>query len=274
MTADLELTGSPFDSLRLTDDSAVEYWSARDLMPHLGYEKWENFAAAIERAELACNNSGHQAPDHFRGARKVMDGGRWGSTAAADFHLTRYGAYLLAMNGDPRKAEVAAAQTYFAAKTRQAETMVADLSTSTGVLAMAQQYLAQAQALVAAEQRVAELAPRAAVADQILDADGDLSVADAAKSLARAGIKVGAGRLFALLAGRHWIYRQPSDGRWRVYQAAIDGGWMSVIPQSHYHPKTGVLVLDPPQPRVTPKGLQRLLLELGSTVATLPAAGA
>lgn len=264
MTADLAPASSPFDSLRLTDDSAVEYWSARDLMPYLGYEKWENFAAAIERAELACNNSGHSAPDHFRGAGKKVSIGSGATRDVADYHLTRFGAYLLAMNGDPRKAEVAAAQTYFAAKTRQAETMEPDLSTAAGIVAMAERQLTTARALLAAEQRVAELAPRAAVADQLLDADGDLSVADTAKSLTRAGIKVGAGRLFTLLAGKGWIYRQPADGRWRVYQSAIDAGWMSVIPQSHYHPKTGVLVLDPPQPRVTPKGLQRLLLDHGA----------
>lgn len=111
--------------------------------------------------------------------------------------------------------------------------------------------------------RVAELEPQAEVAAKLLDAEGDLSVSDAAQSLTRAGIKTGQGRLFAALEMRKWIYRAKGDGRWRVMQSAIDAGWMSVIPQSHYHPKTGVLVLDPPQPRVTPKGLQRLLTDWG-----------
>lgn len=111
--------------------------------------------------------------------------------------------------------------------------------------------------------RVAELEPQAEVAAKLLDAEGDLSVGDAAQSLTRAGIKTGQGRLFAALEMRKWIYRAKGDGRWRVMQSAIDAGWMSVIPQSHYHPKTGVLVLDPPQPRVTPKGLQRLLTDWG-----------
>lgn len=108
-------------------------------------------------------------------------------------------------------------------------------------------------------ERVAELEPQARVATRLLDAEGDLSVRDAAQSLTRAGVKVGAGRLFAELERRGWIKRAMGDGRYRVLQNAIETGYMSVLPQSHYHPKTGVLVLDPPQPRVTPKGLQRLL---------------
>lgn len=117
--------------------------------------------------------------------------------------------------------------------------------------------------LEAKDERIAELEPKAEVADKILTAEGDLSVGDAAQALTRAGIKTGQGRLFAALELRKWIYRAKGDGRWRVMQSAIDGGWMSVLPQSHYHPKTGVLVLDPPQPRVTPKGLQRLLTDWG-----------
>lgn len=122
----------------------------------------------------------------------------------------------------------------------------------------------EAQAMLAAkDERIAELEPKAEIADQFLNADGDLSVGDAAQVLTRAGIKTGRGRLFATLEGKTWIYRSRGDGRYRVCQRAIDARWMSVIPQSHYHPKSGELVLDPPQPRVTPKGLQRLLADLG-----------
>lgn len=118
------------------------------------------------------------------------------------------------------------------------------------------------QMLAAKNEKIAELAPKAEVADRILNAEGDLSVRDAAQSLTRAGIKVGQNRLFNVLEKQYgWIARAMGDGRWRVKQPAIEGGWMSVIPQSHYHPKTGVLVLDPPQPRVTPKGLQRILAD-------------
>ncbi|NQE89752.1 phage antirepressor KilAC domain-containing protein [Nocardia terpenica] len=118
-----------------------------------------------------------------------------------------------------------------------------------------------ARRVAALTERVAELEPQAEVAAKLLDAEGDLSVRDAAQSLTRAGITTGQQRLFAELAERGWIFRA-GDGRWRVMQYAIEHGYMSVLPQSHYHPKTGELVLDPPQPRVTPKGLQRLLSDL------------
>lgn len=121
----------------------------------------------------------------------------------------------------------------------------------------------QAERAEIAESRVAVLEPQAQVATMLLDADGDLSVRDAAQSLTRAGIKVGERRLFSELSRRGWIKRALGDGRYRVIQSAIESGYMSVLPQSHYHPKTGVLVLDPPQPRVTPKGLQRLLSDYG-----------
>lgn len=140
---------------------------------------------------------------------------------------------------------------------------VPDLSTPAGVLAMAEQLTATARALVAASEKVAELEPKAEVADKLLTADGDMSVGDAAKALTRAGVTVGANRLFALLEAWKWVYRAKGDGRWRVMQTAIESGHMSVLPQSHYHPRTGVLVLDPPQPRLTPKGLARLLREHG-----------
>jgi prophage antirepressor-like protein len=125
----------------------------------------------------------------------------------------------------------------------------------------------EAQAMLAAkDEQIAELKPKAEMADRLLDADGDLSVGDTAQALTRAGIKTGRGRLFATLEGKSWIYRSRGDGRYRVCQRAIDAGWMSVLPQTHYHPKTGELVLDPPQPRVTPKGLQRLLADMGGVL--------
>lgn len=137
-----------------------------------------------------------------------------------------------------------------------------DITTPAGVAQMAQMFADTANQLVASEAKVAELEP---VANRLLNAEGDLAVADAAKALTRAGIKVGETRLFNALAERKWIFRG-SDNRWRVYQSVIEDGYMSVIPASHYHPRTGVLVLDPPQVRVKPKGLQRLLIDHGVEV--------
>lgn len=263
MTTDLTLPGaSPFDGIRHGEGDLAR-WSARDLLPLLGYGSWQTFRVPLERAARAAENQGHDVAHHFMRSHKVTPSG----PPAEDFILTRFAAYLVAMNGDPNKPEVAAAQGYFAIRTREAETAapaLPDITTPAGVLAMAEQFAATARQLVASTQRIAELEPRAEVADRLLDADGDLSVADAAKALTRAGIDTGATRLFKALERLCWIYRGRSDGRWHVYQAAIEARYMAVIPQSHFHPSTGELVMDAPQPRVTPKGLERLMRELTS----------
>ena len=117
--------------------------------------------------------------------------------------------------------------------------------------------------LAAERERVAVLEPRAAVADHILDATGDLSVADTAKAIARSGVAIGATRLFKHLADLGWIFRG-RDGRWHIMQSALETGRLAALPQSHYHPATGELVTDPPQVRVTPKGLAFLVHQLTS----------
>lgn len=116
----------------------------------------------------------------------------------------------------------------------------------------------------AAEQQVRELEPAAQAWETLASADGDFAVADAAKILSRdPAIKLGRDRLFRHLREDGWAYRQGADGKHRAKQYAIDRGWLSEIPQSHYHPRTGELVLDPPQVRVTVKGVQELHKRLG-----------
>jgi anti-repressor protein len=122
------------------------------------------------------------------------------------------------------------------------------------------------QARLVAEARVAELEPAATSWNVLASGDGDYSVADAAKILARdPDISLGRNRLFTILAENKWTYRQGADDRPRVMQTAVERGWLSEIPQSHYHPRTGELVLDPPQVRVTVKGLNELHKRLGGT---------
>lgn len=126
---------------------------------------------------------------------------------------------------------------------------------------------AQARELEAAEAHIAEIAPAADHWHTLASGDGDYSVADAAKILSRDPlIKIGRDRLFRVLDEQNWVYRQQADGKWRTYQRAINAGRLSEIPQSHYHPRTGELVLDPPQVRVTPKGIADLRVLLGGTV--------
>jgi DNA-damage-inducible protein D len=105
----------------LQKNSGVSYWRARDIMPVLGYERWENFVNAIDRAKTSCSDSGIPVSQQFRDTTKVVGTGSGASMEIEDVFMTRYACYLVAMNGDPKKPEIAAAQTYFAVQTRRQE---------------------------------------------------------------------------------------------------------------------------------------------------------
>lgn len=98
-----------------------EFWLARDLQGLLGYAKWENFVKVIDKAKIACQTAGHTVVDHFPDVRKMVDIGSGAEREIDEIALTRYACYLIAQNGDPRKVEIAFAQTYFAVQTRRLE---------------------------------------------------------------------------------------------------------------------------------------------------------
>ena len=118
----VESTKQQFDLIvHNHEDAKVEYWFARELMPLLGYERWENFDNAITRAMESCKTSGVEVFDHFREVTKMIATGKGAHRSVKDYMLTRYACYLVAQNGDPKKEEIAFAQSYFALQTRKQE---------------------------------------------------------------------------------------------------------------------------------------------------------
>ena len=116
---------SRFDTIakHIEDDNGdtMEVWYARELQNVLGYARWENFVVAINRAMESCKTQNISIDDHFREVTKMVLLGSNAERNVKDFMLTRYACYLIAQNGDPKKEEIAFAQSYFAVQTRNAE---------------------------------------------------------------------------------------------------------------------------------------------------------
>ena len=109
-----------FESIKRTKDDGTEYWSARDLSEVLEYKKWQNFSKVIDRARIACKNSGGSVEYDFTEVSKIVEAGAT-QKKVIDYELSRYACYLIVQNGDPRKEVIALGQTYFAIQTRRQE---------------------------------------------------------------------------------------------------------------------------------------------------------
>jgi DNA-damage-inducible protein D len=112
---------SPFERIKRTNDAGMEYWSSRDFSEILGYSDYRNFEGVIEKAKLACFNSGHRLEDHFVDVTEMVAIGSGAERPVKTILLSRYACYLAIQNADPKKEIVAHGQTYFAIQTRRQE---------------------------------------------------------------------------------------------------------------------------------------------------------
>lgn len=110
-----------FEEIKKINKEGYEFWFAREFSKVLGYEKFDNFINVIEKAKIACENSGQKSQDHIADVGEMVDIGSGTQREFPSYKLSRYACYLIAQNGDPRKVEIAKAQTYFAIQTREKE---------------------------------------------------------------------------------------------------------------------------------------------------------
>lgn len=150
-----------FESIKHVNEYGEEYWLARELQLVLEYTQWRRFSDAIDRAKLACKNSGFAVEDHFADVGKMVDIGSGAERQIDDVMLSRYACYLIVMNGDPRKEVIAIGQSYFAVKTRQQE-----LIDNYEQMSEDQKRLAICNEMIAHNKSLAEAAQMAGIADQ------------------------------------------------------------------------------------------------------------
>jgi DNA-damage-inducible protein D len=109
------------DEIKKKTKNGGEYWMAREILGVLGYARWETFKPVVLKAVESCRSGSIDPRDHFLSTRKMVKIGSGAKVEIEDVFLTRYACYLIAMNGDSSKEEIASAQRYFAVQTRLQE---------------------------------------------------------------------------------------------------------------------------------------------------------
>lgn len=256
-------TASPFDAIKNTRaEDGSEFWSARDLQPLMGYAAWRNFEVPIDRAMTSALNQGIDVNSNFARSRKIT-----ATKPQDDYRLSRFAAYLVAMNGDPNKPEVAAAQHYFAVKTREAETAPVRELSGPELMAKA---LIEAQATMAAkDERIAQLEPKADAFDGYIGSAGDYSINEAAKLLQRRGVDTGQNRLANMLVEWGWLYRGRKQ-RLRAAQSQLETGRFNEKTYYYISHETGERMAGATQPRVTAKGIDDIYARMNAQLQLEP----
>lgn len=150
-----------FEEIKHVNEQGIEYWLARELQVVLEYTEWRNFENVIEKAKIACSNSGNVVSDHFVDVNKTIEMPKTAAKEIDEYMLSRYACYLIVQNGDPRKEVIALGQTYFAIKTRQQE-LIEDYDE----LTEDQKRLAIRNEMINHNKSLAEAAQQAGVIDQ------------------------------------------------------------------------------------------------------------
>ena len=153
---------SIFENIKHVLEDGIEYWNARELQHVLEYTDWRNFLKVVDKAKIACENSGILVEEHFVDVNKSSPMPNGGTRIIDDVQLSRYACYLIMQNGDPRKEVIAIGQTYFAVKTRQQE-----IIENYDVLTEEQKRLAIRNEIVAHNKALAEAAKQAGITEPV-----------------------------------------------------------------------------------------------------------